>query len=537
MVTAALSSMVGSAVSQVASGQGLDFGKLAMAGAIGAATAGLTNGITFDGTSFGVNSFDTVLKGTNSLANLAGTNNLGGILQAAQDGATGTLAQQAVGVLGTSLVGAGINTAVYGGSFGNALEGSLVAQGAALGANEIGATTEAGSLQNVAEHAALGCIVGAASGGDCASGAIGAATSAAISPLLGKALGIDTNADRASSINQAILIGTAMLAGGSVATAFGQNANTAAQTAQNEAANNYLSAKQEDGLVKALKGCAQGDTACVEKWTSYYAGVNNDMQQAARNCGTPESCKAISNDARTAPTINTDANLATCQGVSSCIALLNNVPSQNVTADVIATNRSGLLENARNQEILRRALANDGASPATQQVLSGATPQDIAGSALHVIGAVVSAVGNRQTANGPDPAVGTSGRGPAYDDPSSLVQSRVDELTAQIPENSKGRITMGVAVVEDANGARSVLVSTSEPRGYLRPGVTLQSGEQVVAGTGHAEADIVAYAQANGLRIVDIGATRPVCASCQSAIAPTGANVSTPLKPLPKSKQ
>ena len=31
---------------------------------------------------------------------------------------------------------------------------------------------------------------------------------------------------------------------------------------------------------------------------------------------------------------------------------------------------------------------------------------------------------------------------------------------------------MGVAVVEDANGVSSVLVSTSEPRGYLRPGVS-----------------------------------------------------------------
>jgi len=96
---------------------------------------------------------------------------------------------------------------------------------------------------------------------------------------------------------------------------------------------------------------------------------------------------------------------------------------------------------------------------------------------------------------------------------------------------------MGVAVVEDANGVRSVLVSTSEPRGYLRPGVSLQEGEKVVVGTGHAEADIVSYANANGLKIVDIGATRPVCASCQNAIEPTGANVSTPLKPLPKAKQ
>ena len=43
---------------------------------------------------------------------------------------------------------------------------------------------------------------------------------------------------------------------------------------------------------------------------------------------------------------------------------------------------------------------------------------------------------------------------------------------------------MGVAVVEDANGVRSVLVSTSESRGYLRPGVSLQEGEKVVTKKG-----------------------------------------------------
>ncbi|WHQ76811.1 hemagglutinin repeat-containing protein [Pantoea sp. Lij88] len=128
-------------------------------------------------------------------------------------------------------------------------------------------------------------------------------------------------------------------------------------------------------------------------------------------------------------------------------------------------------------------------------------------------------------------------RGLAYDNPSNLIQSRVSEIQSQIPANSQGRITMGVAVVEDANGVRSVLVSTSEPRGYLRPGVSLQEGEKVVVGTGHAEADIVSYANANGLKVVDIGATRPVCASCQNVIEPTGANVSTPLKPLPKAKK
>lgn len=54
MIVAALSSMASSAFTQLASGQGLNFGKLATAGAIGAITAGLTKGITFDGSSFGV---------------------------------------------------------------------------------------------------------------------------------------------------------------------------------------------------------------------------------------------------------------------------------------------------------------------------------------------------------------------------------------------------------------------------------------------------------------------------------------------------
>jgi len=50
-------------------------------------------------------------------------------------------------------------------------------------------------------------------------------------------------------------------------------------------------------------------------------------------------------------------------------------------------------------------------------------------------------------------------RGLAYDNPSNLVQNRVSEIQSQIPANSQGRITMGVAVVEDANGVRSVLVN------------------------------------------------------------------------------
>jgi filamentous hemagglutinin len=102
-----------------------------------------------------------------------------------------------------------------------------------------------------------------------------------------------------------------------------------------------------------------------------------------------------------------------------------------------------------------------------------------------------------------------------------------------IPRKQKGRITMAVAVVEDTTGRRFVLIGTSEPDGYLGPGVVLRPGERMVGGIGHAEKNIVEYAQANQLRLIDIGATRPICVPCQDLIIPTGANISTPVLARP----
>ena len=121
-------------------------------------------------------------------------------------------------------------------------------------------------------------------------------------------------------------------------------------------------------------------------------------------------------------------------------------------------------------------------------------------------------------------------RSELFVNPSNVVKGRVGELLSQIPENSNGRITMAAAVVEDSNGTRKVLISTSEKRGYLRPGVTLKEGEHMVTGTGHAEADIIKYANENNLKVIDIGATRPVCPACHNVIKPTDANISTPIK-------
>ncbi len=89
---------------------------------------------------------------------------------------------------------------------------------------------------------------------------------------------------------------------------------------------------------------------------------------------------------------------------------------------------------------------------------------------------------------------------------------------------------MGVGLAEDASGAQRVLVGTSEPRGYLRPGVLLNPGETLVPGSGHAEANIVNFAQRQGLQLLELGATRPICPSCAAPIEGAGARPVTPLK-------
>lgn len=122
----------------------------------------------------------------------------------------------------------------------------------------------------------------------------------------------------------------------------------------------------------------------------------------------------------------------------------------------------------------------------------------------------------------------------AYEAPSEMVVERIAELTAAILENSRSRITLAIAVVEDAQGIRSVLLGTSEKYGYLR-GIEPQAGETVIAGPKqHAEIDLLDYAKLKNLKVIDIGATRPICEDCAGRIKETEAHISTPLKEAEK---
>jgi hypothetical protein len=112
----------------------------------------------------------------------------------------------------------------------------------------------------------------------------------------------------------------------------------------------------------------------------------------------------------------------------------------------------------------------------------------------------------------------------------ALAASRADELQAALPVGSQGRVTMAVGVGEDANGATRTIVGTSEPNGYLRPGVTLNPGEEIATAGGHAEVSILTHMQELGLRPVAVGAGRPICVDCALRLQNAGATPATAIK-------
>lgn len=117
-----------------------------------------------------------------------------------------------------------------------------------------------------------------------------------------------------------------------------------------------------------------------------------------------------------------------------------------------------------------------------------------------------------------------------YERPEDLAARRARELQEQLPEKSRGRVTMAVGIVEAADGQRTSVVGTSEPHGYLRPGVSLEEGEVVAPGNGHAETDIIDWAEQRERSVLTIGAGRPICAACASEIRRVDAQPATRLK-------
>jgi filamentous hemagglutinin len=410
------------------------------------------------------------------------------------------------------------------------------------------ATGQVNTAANAMAHALLGATLAAAKGDNAVAGAAGAGSAPLIAATLAQNL-YGSDAANLSESQKDTVAALTTLAGSLAGGLAGGNAASAlagGQGAKNEVENNSLNTRAAATLMQTLRACA-GPCDVTQ--------LSQDIQQqeqywdkvVAERCGGGGASLAVC-----ASTLN---------GLQESLSFISSALGMAKTPQERALLLATYNEQVRDINTATAQFEKLGASASVIDVFMTQTAQILPDLALSVGGngrpalAVKPAAGQQTVGAESAPAavgqkpvpaggrvdavageVPNSGAGIArssgvYENPSALVQSRVDTLLSQIPANSQGRITMGVAVVEDKNGFRSVVISTSEPRGYLRPGVTLQSGEKVVAGTGHAEADIVSCANANGLKVVSIGATRPVCNSCQDIITPTGAGIVTPLKP------
>ncbi|BCZ85297.1 hypothetical protein PTKU64_89720 [Paraburkholderia terrae] len=238
VLVGALGGMVGSIAGQLASGQSLNFGQIMEAGVVGGITAGAFAGLSEAGMGFG-----NLQQAGAKIANGSfGAADLPKVLE--------TIAARGV-------VSAGVNTTVYGGSFGQALEGSVIGDVGALGASAIGTEfngqagkPDSNSIGYLASHAALGCALSAASGTGCAGGAIGGAVSAFAAETI--AYGITSGQGNPNSAQLAAITALSMLAGGGIAGALGQNASGAAFAAENETLNNTCGSDDPHGCGKKL---------------------------------------------------------------------------------------------------------------------------------------------------------------------------------------------------------------------------------------------------------------------------------------------
>ncbi len=234
VLSAGVAGMTSSALGQAANGT-FSMSAMFQAGATAMLTAGLTNGITVSDGSLGW----TWTASHNSLASLAGVQSVGGALVPQAGSVTAsTVLTQGAAIAAEATVQAGVQTAIQGGSFLTNLKNDAVSDVAAAGAYAIGSGTDPLTFANVAEHAVLGCAASAAEGNGCAGGALGAATSAVVTPFA--LAGIDPDGTAPDAGQTAAIAAIAMLAGGGVAGALGQNAASAATWAQNEALNNDL---------------------------------------------------------------------------------------------------------------------------------------------------------------------------------------------------------------------------------------------------------------------------------------------------------
>jgi len=120
--------------------------------------------------------------------------------------------------------------------------------------------------------------------------------------------------------------------------------------------------------------------------------------------------------------------------------------------------------------------------------------------------------------------------------PAEYANARAAYLEAQLTERTQNHVTIAIGVVEDENGVRSVVYSSTEVgAGGLSSvrrevGPFLQPDEARAPSGDHAEINILSYARAHNLRVIAVGAGHPYCVTCGPTLDAAGVLATGPRK-------
>jgi RHS repeat-associated protein len=112
------------------------------------------------------------------------------------------------------------------------------------------------------------------------------------------------------------------------------------------------------------------------------------------------------------------------------------------------------------------------------------------------------------------------------------LEQRAQQIQGTLSEFTQTKTTTAVASATTSEGKNVTLVASSEKN--LRPvqRAALQPGEQAVSGKGHAEQTIINHANANGMTVTKVAASRRICTNCAAAITNAGAQPASEIKKL-----
>ena len=109
----------------------------------------------------------------------------------------------------------------------------------------------------------------------------------------------------------------------------------------------------------------------------------------------------------------------------------------------------------------------------------------------------------------------------------SMLQTRAAHLSSMQPPEVAPWIRIAVGLGQDHDGRRVVVVGTSEPGGYLRPGTVPEPNEVVVGDGRSPELVIVDYLAARDLVPLAVCATTPPSPEVRSQLADAGVTTSS----------